>query len=371
MHILLTANSTWNILNFRTPLIEAFLAEGHKLSILAPPHDSVEKLHRMGCNFFPIEIRARGLSPLSEIALIRRFRQCFSDISPDVILGFTIKNNIYGAIAARRLNIPFIPNVTGLGTAFLSSIALQKIVETLYRFSFRGLPVVFFQNPDDIELFCSHRILKHYQSRLLPGSGIDLKYFRYHALPTNDVFHFLFVGRLIRDKGILEFVEAARIVQNEYKNVRFLLLGELNSDNRGAISREIINSWEQEGIVEYIGESADVRKEISAADCVVLPSYREGMPRTLIEAAAMGRPIIATNVPGCREIVEHGVNGLLCNSHESSSLAKSFRELLKMSEYERAEMGRKGRERTVRMFDQTIVVDAYRVAIEYCLDTFT
>ena len=364
MHILITVNAAWNVLNFRRPLVEAMIADGHSVTVLAPRDDSVAALERLGCRFLPLEMSVKGLNPMQDVKLIGRMRKIFRKERPDAIFSYTIKNNIFGALAARTLGIPFIPNVTGLGTAFLSGGFLQRIAEGLYRRAFRNLGVIFFQNEDDRDLFLERKLVTKLQARLLPGSGIDLTHFAATDYPTDsDAPVFLMIARLLRDKGVLEYVAAARKVKSEHPSARFQLLGAVDAANRTAIDAATVASWEEEGIIEYLGTADDVRPHIAAAHCVVLPSYREGAPRTLIEAAAMARPLIATDVPGCRSVVDDGVTGYLCKVRDGDDLTKSMNAFLALPREERARMGRAGRAKMVASFDQAIVVQAYRDAL--------
>ena len=277
MHILFTVNAAWNILNFRRPLVEAMRADGHRVTVLAPPDDAVPGLEALGCPVIPLEMDVKGLSPLSDLALARETRRQVRALAPDAVFSFTIKNNIFGAFAVRGLGVPFIPNVTGLGTAFLSGGSLQRVAESLYRRAFRRLPVVFFQNEDDRDLFLARRLVRPEQARLLPGSGIDLARFAPAPLPDASAGpRFLMVARLLRDKGVVEYAEAARRVRERNPGARFRLLGPLGAENRSAIPPEMLEEWLAEGVVEYLGEAPDVRPHIAEAHCVVLPSYREG-----------------------------------------------------------------------------------------------
>ena len=364
MHILVTANAAWNIWNFRKAIVRNLISEGHAVTILSPADASVADLEAIGCRFVPLEMSVKGLNPISDLALMRRFRRTFSAERPDVVLSFTIKNNIYGAFAARLAGIPFVPNVTGLGTAFLSGGLLQGVAKALYWTAFSRLPVIFFQNEDDLDLFVKCRLIRSNQAHLLPGSGIDLVHFAAAPLPASEQsFSFLLVARLLRDKGVIEFVEAARKIKASRSDVRFRLLGPIGSENRTAIDLATIRLWEEEGVVEYLGTSEDVRPYIEASTCVVLPSYREGAPRTLIEAASMGRPIIATDVPGCRAVVEDEKTGLLCEVRSSESLSRTMDRFLRLSQEARVAMGVAGRHKMEREFDERLVVEAYRDAI--------
>ena len=365
MKILLTVNAAWNVWNFRRPLVAALLAEGHSVTVLAPEDDAVPSLLEMGCHFVPLAMDAKGLNPLEGVKLVQRFKQQFRVLQPDVVLSFTIKNNIFGALAARAVGVPFVPNVTGLGTAFLSGGLLQAVAEGLYRHAFKRLPVVFFQNADDRDLFVQRRLVRAGQARLLPGSGIDLQRFAAAEMPpATSAPVFLMIARLLRDKGVLEFVEAARQVRAQYPQARFQLLGAVDAENRTAIDRATVDGWVAEGVVEYLGTTEDVRPFIADASCVVLPSYREGAPRTLIEAAAMARPLIATDVPGCRAVVEDGVTGYLCQVRDAGSLATAVMRMLALPHDARVAMGRAGRQKMQREFDEALVVAAYRDVIE-------
>ncbi|MDP2083924.1 MAG: glycosyltransferase family 4 protein [Gemmobacter sp.] len=365
MNILISVNAAWNVWNFRKPLVAALIADGHVVTVLAPGDATVPKLTELGCRFRHLEMRVKGLNPLQDLGLTFRLRRIFRELQPDIVLSFTIKNNIFGALAAKLAGIAFVPNVTGLGTAFLSGRALERVARTLYRAAFRHLPVVFFQNSDDRDLFLERGLVTAEQARLLPGSGIDLHRFAPAPYPKDDAAPvFLMIARLLRDKGVLEYVGAARRVKSVYPLARFQLLGATDAQNRSAIDRETVRGWEAEGAIEYLGTAKDVRPLIAAAHCIVLPSYREGAPRTLIEGAAMARPLIATDVPGCRAVVEQGKTGFLCQVRSAESLADACQRFLDLPPGDRAAMGRAGRAKMEREFDQRIVVEAYRSALQ-------
>jgi glycosyltransferase involved in cell wall biosynthesis len=364
MHIIMTVNAAWNVLNFRRPLLDAFLADGHRVTVLAPPDHSVPRLERLGASVVPLQMDIKGLNPWHDYRLFERLVKHFGDEKPDVVLSYTIKNNILGAFAARRCGVPFIPNVTGLGTAFLSGRRIQVVAEVLYRRAFRKLPVVFFQNQEDRDLFVGRSLIDATQAAVLPGSGLDLAWFSPAPRPADGLpTTFLMIGRLLRDKGTVEFVEAARRVRRLRPDVRFQLLGAIGAENRTAIDAAQVAAWQAEGVISHLGHVEDVRPFIARASCVVLPSYREGAPRTLIEAAAMARPLIATDVPGCRSVVEDEVNGFLCEARSAGSLADACMRMLSLSVEQRRAMGLAGREKMERGFDHARVVAAYRTAI--------
>jgi len=292
-----------------------------------------------------------------------RFRHHFKCLRPDLVLSFTIKPNLFGALAARSLSIPFIPNVTGLGTAFLGTKALRLVAEQLYRVAFGRLPAIFFQNGDDKDLFVSRRLTTAPQSRLLPGSGIDLQSYAKQPYPATEPIAFLMIARLIRDKGVFEFVEAARLVAERGLEARFLLLGPLGSENRTGISTDQLDQWIQDSVIEYLGTTDDVRPHIADAHCLVLPSYREGAPRTLIEGAALARPAIASDVTGCNTVVEHGETGLLCEARNAESLAQAMMSFARLPNDTRTKMGEAARAKMEREFGVGRVIDAYRQAI--------
>lgn len=366
MHVLMTANAAWNIWHFRRSLVAALQSDGHSITVLAPPDDSVPDLARLGCRFLPLKMSVKGVNPLEDLRLLRRFRDCFSAERPDVVLSYTIKNNVFGAMAADAFGVPFLPNVTGLGTAFLSGGLMHTIAEQLYRRAFRARKVIFFQNEDDQALFLARGLATAQQSRLLPGDGIDLNRFAPTPLPpSNEPPVFLMIARLLRDKGVVEFAEAARKIRQTRPMVRFQLLGAIGVENRSAINDATLRAWVDAGDVEYLGTTDDVRPSIAAATCVVLPSYREGAPRTLIEAAAMARPIIATDVPGCRAVLDAGVTGFFCEARSAESLAEAVGTFLKLPYGDRKEMGLQGRAKMEREFDEALVLTAYRSAIRF------
>ena len=255
---------------------------------------------------------------------------------------FTIKPVIYGAIAAKLFDIKTIVMITGLGTAFIADNWITRLVKLLYRFALSSVATVFFQNNDDKDLFLKSNIINPNVCKLTPGSGIDTRQFPYSSLPQKNKMTFILIARMLWDKGIGEYVEAAKIIKLKYPNTKFQLLGPLGVENRTSISDERMAAWEREGFIEYLGETTDVKPYIEKACCVVLPSYREGTSRVLLEAASMGRPVIATDVPGCREIVENRITGLLCRRKDYSDLSNKMEVMINLSFEERKIMGSKG-----------------------------
>ena len=368
MHIVVTVNAAWNIWNFRRKVMEGLLADGHRITVLAPADDYVASLQAMGCEFAPLEMDRKGFNPLAELALLRRFHRALGELQPDLVLGYTIKNNIFGALAARARNIPFIPNVTGLGTAFLSGGAVEGVARLLYRVAFRRCPTVFFQNADDAQLFIQRGMVRGRQVVVLPGSGIDLEEFAPAPMPDPAAAPgsgpvILLIARLLRDKGVMEFVEASPLVRARHHGAIMRLVGHAGSDNRTSIGLAEIRALERSHGVEYAGPTDDVKSAIAEATLVVLPSYREGAPRTLIEAAAMARPLVATDVPGCRAVVEDGRTGFLCNVRDAASLADAICRALDLEGRDLAAMGQAGRAKMEAEYAVDLVTDAYRKAI--------
>ena len=361
--IVLSANSDWNIVNFRGGLIRALRTAGYEPIVIAPQDPSTDKrMRELDVERIPIRIDRSGLNPWADLQLVGEYKRLLRRIRPVAYLGYTIKPNVYGCFAAASLGIPAIPNISGLGTAFIRSGPLQQIVKALYRVGFRRAPRVFFQNDEDRELFVDRKIVRADQARVLPGSGIDLDRFRPGPLPEGAPI-FILIGRLLRDKGVVEFVEAARQLRTEMPDGRFQLLGPIDDGNRTSVSKAELQSWIAQGVIEYLGTTDDVRPFIAAASAVVLPSYREGMPRSLLEAAAMGRPLIATDVPGCREIVEEGRNGLLCVVKDARSLASAMRRFAGMSLEDRIAMGKAARRKVQEEFSEERVIRAYLDAL--------
>ena len=362
--VVISANTAWNIANFREGLLRALLAAGLDVVVLAPPDAHVPKIVALGCRFIPLPMDNRGTSPTADLLLLWRFWRILGRVRPVAYLGYTIKPNVYGSLAAQALGIPTINNIAGLGTAFIRQSWLTTMAKLLYRVALARAGRVFFQNQDDRKRFVGDGIVDLGQTELLPGSGIDLNKFLPLARSRADgEIRFLLIARLLWDKGIGEFVEAARVVRRQRPEARFQLLGFLDVPNRTAIDRATLEGWVKEGVVDYLGQTDDVRPFIADADCVVLPSYREGVSRTLLEAAAAGRPLIATDVPGCREVVEEGSNGFLCRARDAEDLARTLLRFCALDAGSRAAMGRASRGKAEREFDEAIVIDHYLEAL--------
>lgn len=359
--IVLSANASWNIVNFREGLIRGLHSAGYDVIAMAPPDEHSPRLTELGCRFVPIEIDNKGANPVRDLALFRRYLHLLRAERPMAYLGYTIKPNVYGSLAAQRLGIPVVNNISGLGTAFIRSNWLTTVAKMLYRTGLRRSRRVFFQNEDDRRLFVAMGLVAPERTGVLAGSGIDLTRFA-PAAATERPPHerrFLLIARLLWDKGVGEYVEAARRLRARHPNVRFQILGFLDVENRTAVSRDDIEAWVRDGVIDYLGATDDVRPFIADADCVVLPSYREGTARTLLEAAAMGRPLLASDVPGCRNVVDEGLNGFLSRVRDGQHLAERMEAFLALSAAEVAAMGRHSRAKVEAEFDERHVVERY------------
>ena len=367
MKIIIALNTAWNILNFRSGLILALLDVGYEVVAVAPPDKYAERLSMLGCRFVPFPMDNQGTNPVRDLLLLWRFFRLMLAERPDVYLGYTVKPNVFGSLAARALCIPVINNISGLGAVFINEGWLNQLVKGLYRVALSRSRKVFFQNDDDRQLFITNHLVSMDLTDLLPGSGIDLAKFPPAPLPSVAPVRFLLIARMLWDKGVGEFVEAARLLKQRDVDAEFCLLGFLDVENPTAISRQQIKDWVEDGTVRYLGVSENVRDEIALADCVVLPSYREGTPRALLEAAAMARPIVTTDAVGCREVVDDGINGYLCKPKDASDLADKMGLIMSLSHSEREAMGLWGRKKVEGEFDEQIVICKYLSAIKEVL----
>jgi glycosyltransferase involved in cell wall biosynthesis len=363
MRVAIVLNTSWNIFNFRMNLIKSLQAEGHEIHTIAPVDKYTVRLTEAGCIHHPVKMDSRGANPIKDLALIVELYAIYKKVKPDVILHYTIKPNVYGSLAASFLKIPVVNNVCGLGTVFLKKDLVSAAAMLLYKISFRFPKKVFFQNPDDLKLFLDRKLVPAHTVDLLPGSGIDLEKFKPVKFTRNQQFTFLLISRLITDKGIQEYIDAVRKLKSEGLDARFQILGAMDPEHRRGISKKIIKEWIDSGTIEYLGTAEDVRHFIQQADCIVLPSYREGTPRTLLEAASSSKPIIATNVPGCNHVVENQVNGLLCNLKDANDLADKMHTMSQMNDASLQQMGKNGRKKMEMKFDESIVINKYLSAL--------
>lgn len=363
--VAIVLNTSWNIYNFRLALIQTLRKEGYRVVLIAPKDEYSKKLEEDGFIYYPIKIDNKGVNPFVDLSLIHEFHKLYKEIKPDLILNYTIKPNIYSSLAGKLLGITTVNNITGLGTVFLNNNLSSKIAQRLYKVALHN-NVVVFQNREDRSIFIEKQLVKKENARLILGSGIDTKRFKTkNRSHKNKRFTFLMIARLIKDKGINEYIEAIRIIRgSEYaQRCTFKILGSLYLSNPTAVSKQELDGWIAEGLIEYLGHSDSVQEEIDKVDCVVLPSYREGLSRVLLEASSMSKPIITTNVAGCKEVVEDGVNGYLVNVKSSLDLAEAMKKMLNLSFHKLSLMGYEGRKRVIDNFSQEEVIAHYLALI--------
>ena len=324
-----------SLIHFRGPLLRQLVAEGHDVTACAPDAgaDVRRELAALGIAYRHVPIQRAGMNPMRDVGTVRALTALYREVQPDLVLTYTIKPVIYGSLAARLSRVPRICSlITGLGysfgTATLRQRALNPVVQSLFRFALAHNEVVFFQNPDDLRQFVDAGLASDRQAVLVNGSGVDLEHFRVAPLPEGTPT-FLLTTRLLWEKGVGEYVEAARTLKAKYPTARFRLLGPLDP-NPAAVSRAQLDAWSAEGVIEYLGSTNDVRPAIADTSVFVLPSaYREGTPRSILEAMAMGRAIITTDAPGCRETVRGDENGFLVPVSDSIALASAMERFLR------------------------------------------
>ena len=368
--VIISANTSWNLVNFRAGLIRALVVAGYEVIAVAPYDNYVSKLKELGCNvvLLPIDMHGRHIG--RDLLLFFRYFMIMRQHMPSIYLGFTVKPNIYGSIAAHIHGIPVVNNIGGLGAVFSRKSGwLVYLLRVLYRGALSRSHKIFFQNKDDHLKFIKERIINNQFTDQLPGSGIDLEWFSYipKIIGDNNEVQFLLSARMLWDKGIAEYIMAARILRIDYSNAKFILLGFLDDKNPSSVSRSQVDKWVKEGIIEYYGVSDNVKIEINKVDCVVLPSYyREGVPHALLESAAVGRPIITTNSVGCRETVDDKISGYLCRPQDAVDLAEKMKLILKLDHKQRVRMGKYGREKMKYEFDEKIVIQKYLEVVQEC-----
>ncbi|HMQ46004.1 MAG TPA: glycosyltransferase family 4 protein [Saprospiraceae bacterium] len=362
MKILFVDNSTWNIYNFRQHLLQRLQREGHELYFAAPSDRYLERVDpTFRTRFFPVHyLLPRGKNPFHDLQLFIELSRLYRHVKPDLVIHYTIKPNIFGSFAACWVGIPSIAILTGLGYSFLHRGPIHFLVSRLYRQAFRFPKKIVFYNEDDRQQLVRTTLIDPAKTLILPGSGVDAAHFAPSPLPSERTpFHFLFIGRLIHDKGIREYVEASAILAQKGLNVQCQIIGELHSGNPTAISETELRQWTETGLINYLGLAEDVRPYIQQAHVVVLPSYREGIPKSLLEAMAMARPIVTTDAPGCKETVEDGINGLSVPVKNARALAEAMEKMHSFSLDTLTAMGQAGRKRVFQYFEQSIVAERF------------
>ncbi|MCS0678711.1 glycosyltransferase family 4 protein [Escherichia coli] len=368
--IAITSNTSWYLYNFRKNTILALMNKGYQVVAIAPKDEYSRKLSELGCEFIHVDIDQGGTNPLKDIKTFISFFKVYSKVKPAVVLNFTPKNNIYSTLASKLCKAMVINNIAGLGMVFINESITSKLARFLYKVSQRKADKIFFQNEDDRKLFLDNKLANVSITDRLPGSGVDLTRFTLQPAADDGVVRFLLIARMLYDKGIGHYVDAARTLKVKYGDgVEFQLLGFIGVNNPSAVTIPEMQEWVDEGIVKYLGVSDSVEEDIGKVDCMVLPSfYREGVPKSLLEAGAMGKPIVTTDNVGCRETVDDGINGYLCELRSTESLAEKLELMIQMTHEQRLEMGRQSRLKIEREFDEQIVITKYLTAVKECLE---
>lgn len=352
--ILFLVNHDVVIYNFRLEIVERFIAQGHEVHISSPNGERINDLINLGAKHYPITMNRHGMQIMEEVKILSAYNKLVKNVKPDIILGFTIKPNIYGAIIARKYHIPFVANITGLGTAVENPGKIQKIILGLYKFAFRGIQRVFFQNTENMQFFIDHKIAmdKH---ALLPGSGVNLERYPYCSYPTGEIIKFAFISRIMKEKGIEQYLEVAEVIKQKYGQVEFHVCGFCEEEYDGRLK-----DLQSKGIVNYHGMIRDVAGFMKEMHCIIHPTYYpEGISNVLLEACATGRPIITTDRSGCKEVVDDGNNGYMIPQKNSRALEAAVSKFIELEWEEKAQMGREARKKVENEFSRQIVVEAY------------
>ncbi len=354
MKIVLIGNTDLAIYNYRYELLQRLLADGHSVTVVSPDGQYVPDMKEMGCDFREVAIDRHGTNPIKDMKVIKAYKRILKEVSPDYVLTYTIKPNIYGALACKKLKIPCIPNVTGLGTAVENKGWKQKLTTFLYRRAFKKVQTIFFQNAENMQFFIDRKLYPE-KHKLIPGSGVNLDRFKLTEYPSDATVNFVFVSRLMKEKGIEEYLNAAEYITNKYPAARFHICGFCEDEYRDRL--EAITKSEK---VIYHGMVKDMTTVLCDMHCTVHPTfYPEGLSNVLLESLSCGRPIITTDRAGCREVVEDGVNGYIVKQQDSADLIEKIEKFLALTNEERKNMGLAGRAKVEREFDRQIVIEAY------------
>jgi glycosyltransferase involved in cell wall biosynthesis len=345
---------------FRKGLLKFLVEDGYEVHIIAPKDYKTEEMIKIGCIYHQLDFRTKNINPFYELKLISDLTRLYKRINPKIVFHYTIKPNTYGSVAAKLAGVRSVAIITGLGYTFLNNNLVNKVVRILYKLTLRYASSVWFLNQPDKELMIADRIVDSRKVRLLPGEGVNTSEFSPIESNSNkNGFVFLMLSRMVWFKGINEYVEAAQKVKAEFPQVQFNLFGETDVDNPNSIPIEVLEKWHKMSYVNFKGLSHDVRNEIANADCVVLPSHTEGLSKVLMEAASMEKPLIATNLPGCKELIEEGVNGYLSELKNIDSLVEKMKKILSLDREELKKMGKIGRQKMINNYDEKIIIKYY------------
>lgn len=359
--IAFVANTSWSIYKFRLYLIEKLIEKGFAIFVLAPRDPYTAKFESLpGLTYLELKhFKGKSISPLRDTLLYKELLRHYRTIRPDLVFHYTIKANLFGTRAAARARIPSVSVITGLGYAFTGNGWLQSIAKFLYKKELRNSTEVWFLNEDDRHIFISQQLIRPEKTFLLPGEGVDTETFYPAPYTHKEEITFLLIGRLIRHKGIYEFVQATQLLKQKGLAIRCQLLGFFDDKNPVAIPRHEIEEWVKTDLLTYLGHTDKVAPFIEQADCVVLPSYREGLPLSLLEGASMCKALIATDTPGCRALVDEAVNGYLCREKNAASLAEKMTLYYHLPAEAKTKMGLSGREKVLSAFTREKVAAIY------------
>lgn len=354
MKILILANNDIGLYKFRKELIERLIKDGHKVYLSLPDGEFVNDLKKLGCKYIKTKLSRHGINPVQEFRLLRLYKSILKNLKPDMVFTYTIKPNIYGGIACSSLKIPYVVNITGLGTAVENKGFLQFITVQLYRIGLKEVKTVFFQNKEN-EKFFTNKNLAVGKHKLLPGSGVNLSFYQPLEYPNTDTIDFVFVGRIMKEKGIEEYLKAAKYIRKKYLQSRFHICGFCEQDYE-----DKINKLQNKGIIIYHGLVKDMKEIYKQIHCTIHPTYYpEGLSNVLLESAACARPIITTNRSGCREVIEDGKNGFLVRERDSLDVISKIEKFIQLSWKEKKQMGFNGRKKVEKEFDRQIVINQY------------
>ena len=352
MRILILANNDIGLFKFRKELIQELIFRGNQIYISLPKGGFIEPLVKMGCTFIDTEVDRRGINPIKDLKLLTSYLKIITNIKPEIVITYTIKPNIYGGMICRFTKTRYVANITGLGTTFQNDNLLKKIIVFLYRRSLKKADTVFFENEENQEIFINNQIVERESTCKLNGAGVNIDEYQFCEYPhQGNALHFLFVGRVMKEKGIVELLEAARKIRDNYDNVIFDIVGPIEENDK-----DIMKTMSEQKNIKYHGYQSDIKPFIEKTHCFILPSHHEGMANTLLESGAMGRPLITSNISGCREAVLDEKSGLLVNVKDSDDLYMKIKQFIDLPYNTKKDIGKKSRDYIEQKFDRRIVI---------------
>ncbi len=360
MRVLILTNSDIGLYKFRRELLEKFAKNGFEVFASLPVGEFTQQIKDLGCNYIVTEMNRRGKNPLQELSVITDYFKIIKDIDPDIILTYTIKSNVYGGLASRYSHVPYISNITGLGSYFEKENLFQRFIRILYKTALGKADKIFFQNQANLDYMLKDRIIRSdCDYELIPGSGVNLDFFRYYEYPDDEMINFVFVGRMMKEKGFGLYLDTAEYIHAKYPNTLFHICGLQEEDYE-----ERVNDLVARGVCSYHYSVDDMRPIYGMIHCIIHPTYYpEGMSNVLLEACSCGRPVITTDRPGCKEIVDDNVNGFVVKQKDLDDLIEKVEKFVLLDNSQRAEMGRNARKKVEEQFDRRIVVNKYMEAI--------